>query len=177
MKKILNEWKKFINENDETSQRAKNIADDVARATDAELTKMAADSLVTCRMRSKYLDSPNSGYQKMANEYVRAMMSGDLGEAQKRLQMIAGLVEEMHCNPQPNVYPKRVADEYLGLLMGTVAGIKSAERGSCVTPSIEHIMPDNIGTAQKVVILTPLRVIEEVAKGTYKWDKCPKKKK
>jgi hypothetical protein len=174
MKKILNEWKKFINENDETSQRAKNIADKVAGASDAALTKMAGDSLVTCRMRSKYLDSPNSGYQKMANEYVRAMMSGDLVDAKNQLKKIAKFVEELHCNPQPGVDPKGVADEFLGLLMGTVAGIKSAERGSCVAPSIEHIVPDNVGTAQRVVILTPLSVIEKVAKGTYK---CPKKKK
>jgi len=160
----------------------KDLADKVATATEAALTKMAGEGLkVKCGMRSKYLDSPNSGYQKMTNKYVRAMMSrqpGSLEEAEKQLKIIAKFVEELHCNPQPNVDPKDVAIQFLGLLMGTIAGIKSAERRDCVPPRRDIILPDNVGDAELAVYFTPhLDVIEEVAKGTYKRDKCPKKKK
>lgn len=156
----------------------KDLADKVAAATDAALTKMAGGNLEgKCGMRSKYLDSPNSGYQKMTNKYVKAMMSrqpGSLEEAEKQLYKIARFVEELHCNPQPGVDAKGTAIQFLGLLMGTIAGIKSAERRDCVPPSRDIILPDNVGYAKVIDISISLTDIEEVAKGTYK---CPKKKK
>tara|TARA_R100000234_G_C4995497_1_gene177668 strand:- start:1326 stop:1847 length:522 start_codon:yes stop_codon:yes gene_type:complete len=173
MKELLKEWKQFINEG-ERGDRIRSIADKVARASDAELTKMAGDQLVSCKDRSNYLDNPNSGYQKMVNDYVRAMMSGDSALASGKLRMIGEFVKELYCNPQPEVDAKGIADEFLGLLMGTVAGIKSAERGSCVAPTIQGIVPDKVSAAVKIVIEESIDMIMAVGKGAYK---CPIKKK
>jgi len=172
MKELLKEWRQFINEG-ERGDRIRSIADKVARASDAELTKMAGDQLVSCKDRSNYLDNPNSGYQKMVNEYVRAMMSGD-SDMINKIGTIEEFVKELYCNPQPGVDAKGIADEFLGLLMGTVAGIKSAERGSCVAPTIQGIVPDKVSAAVKIVIEESIDIIMAVGKGAYK---CPIKKK